>query len=422
LISIMLSRSSLAARVRNRLKRAVHRVPSGVVSPAIPDAVYQAHLSLFDFLGGFTVRREVLFVGNATAFGAHYIQTRNGAAHVTSLTPAAAALRYARKHFATGEVDYAASIDQTRRFDVVIVTEGPYERAITDAGRLQSEGKLLLSYPPGREPAHVVADLRSRFVNVRRFVHFGPDGLDLRDPRPSPHTPSTFRFVEIGDEETPPRNAVGVVLLATNDAKWTELRLHVGCGPVSLPGWVNLDNQPYAGIDFMWDASRGIPFRNARYVFAEHFIEHLSYTQGSAFVKLLRTVLREDGVLRMSTPNLDWVWHTSYHPGQWESGSDAQRECFVTNRAFRGWGHQFLYNLQTLTALLHNAGFEMVTPLTHGVSSNPDLHGLERHEKYPDTPEVPHVVVVEATGVRAVPPVAEGADLIAEYERDVNVV
>jgi hypothetical protein len=131
-------------------------------------------------------------------------------------------------------------------------------------------------------------------------------------------------------------------------------------------------------------------------------------------------MLRDDGVLRLSTPNLDWVWEVSYRRENWRGSEDALHDCFDTNRAFRGWGHQFLYNFPTLAALLRNAGFAEVHQLSYGQSDIPELAGLERHQTYPDSPGLPHVIVVEARG-RATPAVIEGAEMIAEYERDVAV-
>jgi predicted SAM-dependent methyltransferase len=202
--------------------------------------------------------------------------------------------------------------------------------------------------------------------------------------------------------------------------KWRDLQLHLGCGPITLEDWINIDNQPYAGIDFRWDLARGIPFRDARYIFAEHFIEHLSYQQGSDFTRGCRDALRDDGILRLSTPNLDWVWFVSYHPQHWTNDDEALRDCFVLNRGFRGWGHQFLYNLQTLTALLQNSGFKAVRAFRYGESDTHALTGLERHEQYPDSPELPHVLVIEATG-RQEARTIRGEALIAEYNRDVAV-
>ena len=68
-----------------------------------------------------------------------------------------------------------------------------------------------------------------------------------------------------------------------------------------------------------------------------------------------RRVLQDDGVLRLSTPNLDWVWFTHYRLEM--SETEQTLACFAINRAFRGWGHQFLYNERTLRSTLLDAGF-----------------------------------------------------------------
>src|SRR5205085_1819161 len=145
-------------------------------------------------------------------------------------------------------------------------------------------------------------------------------------------------------------------------------RLHVGCGPQLLEGWINIDNQPYKGVDAVVDIRNGVPYENLELIFAEHFIEHLSYDAAQKFLRDCRRALGPDGVLRLTTPNLDWVWLTQYHPGQWQHPSEAVRDCFWMNKAFRGWGHQFLYNEQTLTECLHEAGFAAVEPVRYGES------------------------------------------------------
>ena len=54
-------------------------------------------------------------------------------------------------------------------------------------------------------------------------------------------------------------------------------RLHIGSGPQILPGWVNIDNVRYRGVDRVFDVTKGLPFRDVQYIFAEHFIEHLDF-------------------------------------------------------------------------------------------------------------------------------------------------
>ncbi|HEX9160453.1 MAG TPA: methyltransferase domain-containing protein [Thermoanaerobaculia bacterium] len=172
-------------------------------------------------------------------------------------------------------------------------------------------------------------------------------------------------------------------------------KLHVGCGPVHLDGWINIDVRRYRGVDYVLDVRDGLPFHDLRFVFAEHFIEHLPYWECERFLRDCRSALADDGVLRLSTPNLDWVVATQY------GANDAIRNCFALNTSFRGWGHQFLFNATTLAALLRRAGFADVRFLTYGNSRHEELRGLERHEKSPDSVESPHVLVVEAGGVGA---------------------
>ena len=196
------------------------------------------------------------------------------------------------------------------------------------------------------------------------------------------------------------------------------LRLHLGSGPQILPGWVNVDNQPYSGVDRVLDVTKGLPFKNVDYVFAEHFIEHIPYPAAINLMRECRRVLHDEGVLRLSTPNLDWVWKTHYDLGLPEP--DQLLNCFRINRAFRGWGHQFLYNERTLRATLQDAGFATVVCVEYGQSSHEVLRGLERHEKSADWGTLSSILIVEASGRGGKPPEDLGAPR-ADYLRDIVV-
>ncbi len=195
-------------------------------------------------------------------------------------------------------------------------------------------------------------------------------------------------------------------------------KLHLGCGPQALPGWVNIDNRRYPGVDKVRDVRKGLPYKDVSFVFAEHFIEHLAYDEALKLMRESRRVLRDDGVLRLSTPNLDWVWVTHY---KIDAPDDQQvAACFYLNRAFRGWGHQFLYNERTLAATLRDAGFANVKRVAYGESEHPELRGLERHEKSTDYGELSHILIVEAWGRGgAAPEYLSGPR--EEFRRDVAV-
>jgi predicted SAM-dependent methyltransferase len=180
-------------------------------------------------------------------------------------------------------------------------------------------------------------------------------------------------------------------------------RLHIGSGRESLKGWINIDNQGLPGVDQVLDVRHGLPFADVGLIYAEHFLEHLSIDEGLGFLAECRRVLQPGGILRLSTPNLDWVI-VSHYRGAALPDEDARTDCFRLNRAFHGWGHQFLYNRATLAAALKSVGFAQTTFRTYGESDIAELKGLERHETWEDTPDLPHVLIVEASGTSAAVP------------------
>jgi len=196
-------------------------------------------------------------------------------------------------------------------------------------------------------------------------------------------------------------------------------KLHLGCGPVIHKGWVNIDNQRYPGVDKVLDVTKKMPFDDVSYIFAEHFIEHLSYPDALKLLRECRRALRDDGVLRLSTPNLDWVWFTHYKLDA--SEEESVSACFYLNRAFRGWGHQFLYNENTLKATLAEAGFSQFERVEYGESRHEELRGLERHEKSADYGSLSHILIMEASGRGG-----RAADYVttprADFLRDLGVV
>ena len=195
-------------------------------------------------------------------------------------------------------------------------------------------------------------------------------------------------------------------------------RLHVGCGQEAIPGWINVDIRALPGVDRVVDVTQGLPFSDLDAIYAEHFLEHLSLEQGLAFLRECRRALADPGVLRLSTPNLDWVYATHYRPERWSSGRESLADCMQLNRAFRGWGHQFLYNRAALLAALSAAGFASVTFHRYGQSEHPELSGLERHQTWEDTVEMPHVLIAEASGRTA--PERFPDDLMEAWRRDVE--
>ncbi len=171
-------------------------------------------------------------------------------------------------------------------------------------------------------------------------------------------------------------------------------RLHVGAGSQRLEGWINVDIRPFPGVDLVADVTQGLGLSDIDAVFAEHFLEHLAVDHALSFLTEVQQMLNPGCRLRLSTPNLDWTWHTHYCL---EAPPERKVEAAVAlNRAFYGWEHKFLWNRQTLELALRATGFRDLSWHRHGESGVDYLRGLERHETYTDTDELPHVLIVEA--------------------------
>ena len=171
------------------------------------------------------------------------------------------------------------------------------------------------------------------------------------------------------------------------------LRLHVGSGAARLEGWVNLDIQALPGVDVVADVTEGLRFSGAEAIYAEHFLEHLPVDAALGFLREAHRALAPGGWLRLSTPNLDWIWITHYRPEA--LGEEKILRTVRTNRAFYGWQHRFLWSRDLLAEALVACGFAAPRWCRWGESELPVFHGIERHETYPDEPHLPHVLIAE---------------------------
>lgn len=170
-------------------------------------------------------------------------------------------------------------------------------------------------------------------------------------------------------------------------------RLHLGAGHNRLAGWLNTDRDVDAGLVLL-DATSPFPLPSGTvdYVFAEHLIEHLAYSDALHMLHESYRVLTPGGRIRLATPDLDslvsllrgdygeagaryatWLCD-SYFPE-----SHGPPATFAVNQVLRGWGHRFVYDQATLRATLEAASFTDVERHPFGDSADPELKGLEQH-------------------------------------------
>jgi SAM-dependent methyltransferase len=84
-------------------------------------------------------------------------------------------------------------------------------------------------------------------------------------------------------------------------------RLNWGCGSRGEPGWINSDQKDGPGIDISCDIRNGLPLESGSidYIVSIHALPEVPYPDLVPVLQQLRRVLKPNGVLRLSLPDLD---------------------------------------------------------------------------------------------------------------------
>lgn len=161
----------------------------------------------------------------------------------------------------------------------------------------------------------------------------------------------------------------------------SQSKLHLGCGSNVLPGWANLDLEGPSPV-IQWDLTQPIPAASDSfdYVYSEHFIEHIGLDEARALVRECQRLLKPGGTLRLSTPNLEKLVD-EYRSGRLSEWDDMrwkpQTSCQLLNEGMRLWGHQFVYDLPELLALLRASGFSHIERMEWRKSTHDALRNIE---------------------------------------------
>jgi predicted SAM-dependent methyltransferase len=132
------------------------------------------------------------------------------------------------------------------------------------------------------------------------------------------------------------------------------LRLHLGCGLVHRPGWINIDRYALDAADLQADAIL-LPFpdQSVKAIEARQLIEHLGYVGALyGFYEWVR-VLAPGGTLLIETPD-----RTATLRGATDDGDGDPVLPWLFGTEQRGQDHRYLFTADELTRLATRAGFE----------------------------------------------------------------
>jgi SAM-dependent methyltransferase len=207
------------------------------------------------------------------------------------------------------------------------------------------------------------------------------------------------------------------------------LRLNVGCGSTVPDTWTNIDNSPtmwLAQRPVLWslarrlgmvpadmadaprwasrvmiaDAVRGLPFPSGSVaaIYASHFLEHLFREDAVRFLREARRLLAPGGRIRLVVPDLACLvelYRQARAAGDERAADDLFDNLWVVDKGlarYPAWFrplkaflrtdvHRWMYDPDSLTAILREQGFTDIGPCRCLESEIPGIQDVENPER-----------------------------------------
>lgn len=171
-------------------------------------------------------------------------------------------------------------------------------------------------------------------------------------------------------------------------------KLHIGCFNVILKDWVNMDIYKREEAIVQHDARGTFPYKDnsVDFMYSEHFIEHLDFTEGTIFLKEAYRILKPGGVIRTSTFDIDdWIINLNpNNPETCEKFKDTfyngmfkhltRIELFNLAVFDSDASHKHMFNTEELIRLLTLSGFSKFNEPKMRESEFTELKNLEWRE------------------------------------------
>lgn len=146
------------------------------------------------------------------------------------------------------------------------------------------------------------------------------------------------------------------------------VNIHLGCGRVDHPAFVNVDVAPFAHIHHVHAVERLPMFPNeaASLIYVCHCLEHVSFLDIPAVLEEWKRVLKPGGILRISVPDFDCILaiYEAFH-----HDIAAIEKTLMGGQNYPANFHKAVFNRAYLTRLLEAAGFTNVRAWTPGSDS-----------------------------------------------------
>ena len=138
--------------------------------------------------------------------------------------------------------------------------------------------------------------------------------------------------------------------------------LHIGCGKINSPEFINIDAQPYAHVHVVTDDISRLPgFADATadLVYMCHVLEHMRAPQVEAILREMKRILKVGGTLRLSVPDFDRLLAVYKAASE---DLDAIHTQLMGGQDSPYNVHYCAFNRRSLSERLRKVGFAAVRP------------------------------------------------------------
>jgi predicted SAM-dependent methyltransferase len=136
--------------------------------------------------------------------------------------------------------------------------------------------------------------------------------------------------------------------------------LHLGCGYVIHPRFINVDVLPLRHVHYVQSVERLHRFRDdsVDLIYSSHCLEHFSHQAVPSILVEWRRVLKPGGILRLSVPDFDAILKIYQDNG---FSVESIQATLMGGQDYASNYHKIIFNHGSLTRLFKDAGFVNLT-------------------------------------------------------------
>ena len=133
-------------------------------------------------------------------------------------------------------------------------------------------------------------------------------------------------------------------------------RVHIGCGEIDLPGWINVDGRDFSHVHVVSNRLDLDEFsaESLTEIYLCHVLEHFGFEEVERLLAVFHSKLQPGGVLRLSVPDFSLLTHI-YN----ETGRDLEhiKYALMGGQGYEYNFHKSVFDDAHLRKLLTKAGY-----------------------------------------------------------------